>query len=436
MTRRSLLQIGAMTLGGLSLADLLRLRADASPTPRRTAVIFVFLQGGPSQLETYDPKPDAPIEIRGPLDAIATRTPGVHLGEYMQQQARISDKLAIIRSLHHQYEASTNHRAASHLIQTGYIINPDGRSDELPRNPGAGAVAAASRGANSASLPAYVLMQRRSDGGKYAGGSYLGNAYDPFTLSDDPSTADFSVQNLSPPPGLSIRRISDRRHLLQQLDQVRRTSDAASASSDPFQQRAFDMVTGGGAQKAFDLSQEPERMRQRYGMNRTGQSFLLARRLVEAGVTFVQVMPPGGSGGGWDDHDGILQPMKIAGPAYDQGLATLISDLHDRGLNQDVLVVAMGEFGRSPRINVKRTGRDHWPNVFSALIAGGDYRMGQVIGSSNDKAEVPTSAPYQPQNVLAMIYRHLGIDPGRTYPDHFGRPRYILEEREPIRELL
>ena len=218
----------------------------------------------------------------------------------------------------------------------------------------------------------------------------MGNAYDPFSLDGDPSADDFEIKNLALPKGLKIQRVSERRRLLAQFDRGRRLNDLLGADSpDPFQQQAFDMVTGTAAQRAFDLQLESPSIRESYGLNRTGQSFLLARRLVEAGVTFVQVMPPGGSGGGWDDHDGIEKPMKIAGPSFDQGLAALISDLHERGMQQDVLIVAMGEFGRSPRINPKRTGRDHWPNVFSALVAGGGLRMGQIVRRFECQGRVP-----------------------------------------------
>ncbi len=437
VTRRSLLKVGAMSLGGLALADLLRMRAAGSAQHRPTSVIFVMLAGGPSQLETYDPKPDAPVEIRGPLAAIDTRTPGVQFSHHMREQARISDKLTIVRSMFHNHQASTNHRAASHLTQTGYAINPTSRSDEFPRNPGCGAVASKLRGANIPSMPPFVMMKNLPGGIGYAGGAYLGNGFNPLSLDGDPSADDFEIKNLTLPPGLEIGRLADRRRLLAQFDQSKKLQDLLGSNApDPFQQQAFDMITGTAAQRAFDLQREPQPLRELYGMNRTGQSFLLARRLVEAGVTFVQVMPRGGSGGGWDDHDGIEQPMKIAGPSYDQGLAALISDLHERGMQQDVLVVAQGEFGRSPRINPKRTGRDHWPNVYSALVAGGGFRMGQVIGASSDQGEFPIRAPYQPQNLLAMVYRHLGINTGGTFADNFGRPRYILEEREPIEELL
>ena len=439
LSRRSWLKAGAISLGGLSLADILRCRATSAAegrSLRETSVIYVFLAGGPSQLETYDPKPNAPEGFRGPLGAIQTSVPGVLFSEFMSDQAQLMDKLAVVRSVHHDFDQSSNHRVASHLVQTGYPIFPTSRADEYPRNPSCGSVAARLRGTADRGVPPYVLLPHLPGGIGYAGGVYLGQGYDPFKLDADPNADDFEVPNLKPVNGLDLQRLSNRRDLLDRLD--RQQVDVLSGltdAGDQFRQQAFDMVTGQRAQTAFDLSREKARVRERYGRNPTGQRFLLARRLIEAGVTFVQVQPAGGSGGGWDDHDGIVGPMRQAGPAYDRGLAALISDLHERCLDRDVLVVAMGEFGRSPRINPKRTGRDHWPAVYSVLFAGGGLKMGQVIGSSSANAEIPASSPYGPQDVLATVYRHLDIDPTRTFDDFAGRPRYILEDARPIREL-
>ncbi|MDA0834200.1 MAG: DUF1501 domain-containing protein [Planctomycetota bacterium] len=435
INRRALLKVGSISLGGLSLPSLLKAK-EASATRRDTAVIFVHLAGGPSQLETYDPKPNAPVEFRGPLGVVPTSSPGVHFSELMVEQSRIFDKIAVVRSVHHNFDQSSNHRAAGHLLLTGYPISPKSRADEYPRNPGCGALASHILGPNRAGVPPYVLMQNLPGDVGYSGGAYLGRGNDPLIIQDDPNAADFKIHNLSMPRGLSFNRLSDRRHLLNAFEESRRRWDVLADEADVFQQRAFELIAGDEARDAFDLSQESNTTRDRYGRHRSGQSFLLARRLVEAGVTFVEVMPRGGSGGGWDDHDGIEKPMRIAGPAYDQGMAALISDLCERGLDRKVLVIAMGEFGRSPRINPKRTGRDHWPAVYSALFAGGGYTMGQIIGSSNANAEIPISSPYGPENVLAMLYHHLGIDPSQTFPDFAGRPRYILEERGFIQELM
>jgi len=439
LNRRQALKIGTMSLGGLALPDILRIRAkaaaDGNPV-RQTSVVFVFLAGGPSQLETYDPKPDAPVEFRGPLGAVQSSVPGVMFGEYMAEQAGLMDRLAIVRSVHHEFDQSSNHRAASHLALTGYPISPTSRADEYPRNPSCGSIAARLRGSVDRAVPPYVMLPHQPRGIGYAGAVYLGQGYNPFYVQADPNADDFQVPNLAPVAGLDVPRLHERRELLALFERQQSLGSAGlTAAGDEFQQQAFDLVTGQRAREAFDLTREAPRVRDRYGRNPTGARFLLARRLIEAGVTFVQVQPAGGSGGGWDDHEGIVEPMRKAGPSYDRGMAALISDLYERGLDQDVLVVAMGEFGRSPRINPKRTGRDHWPSVYSVLFSGGGLKTGQIIGSSTAKAEVPASSPYGPQNVLATVYRHLGIDPTRTFPDFAGRPRYILEEAHPIREL-
>ena len=439
LSRRVLLKAGAISLGGLTLPDILRFRAKSAAdgkSMRRTSVIFVFLAGGPSQLETYDPKPDTPAEFRGPLGVVQSRLPGVMFSEYMTEQARLMDKLAIVRSVYHDFDQSSNHRAASHLTLTGYPISPSSRADEYPRNPSCGSIVARLRGSTDRAVPPYALLPHLPGGIGYSGAVYLGQRYNPFHVQADPNADEFHIPNLAPAAGLDVRRLSERRELLTRFErrQSRGLAELAAAG-DAFQQQAFDIVTGSRAREAFDLTREDPRVRERYGRNPTGARFLLARRLIEAGVTFVHVQPAGGSGGGWDDHDGIVEPMRKAGPAYDRGLAALISDLHARGLDSDVLVVGMGEFGRSPRINPKRTGRDHWPAVYSVLFAGGGLKMGQIIGSSSAKAELPASAPYRPKNVLATVYRHLGIDPTRTFPDFAGRPRYILEDAHPIKEL-
>ena len=427
VTRRSLLRIGALGLGGLTLPQMLASRSRAAASGKSlpaTSVIYVELAGGPTHIETYDPKPDAPSEYRGPLGVAASPIAGVYFSELMQQQANIAEKLAIIRSIHHD---SSSHGTSSHLTQTGYYLRDrQNRNNEMPC---AGAISSRVCGASGTGVPAYVALQRTM---RYGNAAYLGKSYNPFSVSRDPNRSDFRVDNLGLVRGLTIDRLSDRRGLRNQLDSARQVVDTQGVSQavDSFTTDAFDLVTSGRAQDAFAIEREPDQIRDRYGRSRTGQEMLLARRLIEAGVTFVSLRV-----GSWDDHNKIESRMKSKGPAYDQGLAALVEDLHQRGMDRDVLVVAMGEFGRTPRIN-RNAGRDHWGRLMSVLLAGGGLKTGQIIGKSNAKGEVPEENPYRPENVLAMVYRHLGIDTGATFPDFSGRPRYVLEDRELIRELV
>jgi hypothetical protein len=427
VSRRNFLQAGALGLGGLTLPQLLALRARAEQSGKslpKTSVIFVELAGGPTHIETYDPKPNAPQEYRGPLGVVATSQPGVYFSELMAQQARIMDKLAIIRSMHHD---SSSHGTSSHLTQTGYYLRDrQNRDNEMPC---IGAVASRVRGANRTGVPAFVSLQREM---RYGNAAYLGKGYNPYTVTSDPNSKSFQVNNLGLSNSLTVDRLDDRRQLLGRIDSARQVADTkgVATSIDKFTRDAFELVTGGAAQQAFDITAEPEAIRDRYGRNRTGQEFLLARRLIEAGVTFVTLRT-----GSWDDHNGIAKRMRDKGPSYDQALAALVEDLYDRGLDRDVLLVSMGEFGRTPKIN-KNAGRDHWGSVMSVLLAGGGLPTGQIVGSSNPKGEVPAENPYRPENVLAMLYRHLGIDPSMTFPDLSGRPRYVLEQRKLIAELV
>jgi uncharacterized protein (DUF1501 family) len=284
------------------------------------------------------------------------------------------------------------------------------------------------RGANDGGLPAFVSIPQAM---RFGGPAYLGKQFGPFRTESDPASEKFAVNNLALTTGLDIDRLDDRRSLLTAFDNQRRVLDTqgVAESIDQFTREAYEMVAGGKARAAFDIAAEDPRTRDCYGRNSSGQGMLLARRLVEAGVTFVTVRV-----GGWDDHTQIKSAMEKKGPDYDRGIAALVSDLHERGLDRDVLVVAMGEFGRTPRVN-KSAGRDHWGSVMSVLLAGGGLRMGQIIGSSSEKGEVPQDRPYRPENVLATIYRHLGIDPAQSFLDFSGRPRYILENRGVIQEL-
>lgn len=426
LNRREILQLGASAVCGLALNDILRLRAraaDAGEAVTNTAVIFVTLGGGPSQFETYDPKPDAPLEYRGSFQPIHTAVPGIRFCELLPRQAAIMDQLAVVRSVQHQ-QAS---HIAEHIVETGFdLINfANARIGEMPS---VGAVVSRVRGANRSGIPGYVSLPQHH---AYAGAHWLGAQHHHFGVNEDPNGPTFQVSNLAVTPDLKAARLNERRTLAQDLGRSDLHDLAGTADAlDVFSQQAFDLVTGERAQRAFDIGREAPQLRDRYGRNPLGQRMLLARRLVEAGVPFVTVRMFD-----WDDHEKLNAMMQHRAPMYDTAIATLIDDLAQRGMSRDVLVVAMGEFGRTPRINTMG-GRDHWPSVNSVLFAGGRYRMGQVIGATDAIGGKVTAAPYGPQNIMSMVYRHLGIDPALTFPDYSGRPRYILDDREPIRELL
>lgn len=427
IARRDLLRLGLFTTGGLSLSNVLRLRAAAArggQSAPDAAVIFVQLGGGASQFETYDPKPQAPAEYRGEFAAMPTSVPGVSFCELMPRQAQLMHELAIVRSVQHR-EAS---HIALHVVETGYFLQNINKAlkGEMPA---VGSVVARMRPPISGELPSFISLPRAH---AYSGPLHLGGQYAAFNVNDDPNSAEFQVTNLSLAKGMSLEVLENRRRLLQSFDTVARSLEdhEAAQAVDAFHQQALDLLTSAKARAAFDLARESAAMRDRYGRNAFGQRMLLARRLVEAGAPFVAVRMAD-----WDDHEKLPEKMRERGPIYDQGITALITDLRERGLAQKALVVAMGEFGRTPRMNLN-AGRDHWPAVASVLLAGGRYRMGQVIGATDAQGAAVTEAPYKPQSVLAMVYRHLGIDPGMTFPDFTGRPRYVLEEREPIAELL
>ena len=442
--RRQVIQAGLLGLAGLSLPDVLRLRAlsaESGTAPPDTAVIYVMLSGGASQFETYDPKPAAPKEIRGEFSAIPTNVPGVQFCELMARQAQVMDKLTILRAIHHP---STQHSSSLHLMQTGYYCNATAAVNEMPS---IGSHAAKIRGPVSHGLPAYVALP---DGVSYGDAHALGQGCNPFKVQDDPRTKnmsdrekiifqrDYQIPNLTLVEGVTTDRLRDRRGLLAGFDRASRIYDLRrdADAQEQYTNQAFELVTGPAARRAFALDEEPAALRDRYGRTSLGQSMLLARRLVEQGVTFVTL-----GTFGWDMHGELSQQMRALGPSYDQALAALVQDLYDRGLDRRVLVVSLGEFGRTPQISAvpgtsqSAPGRDHWGDVSSVLLAGGGFPGGQVIGASDAMGGSPVRSPYRLERVLATIYRHLGIDPSLTFIDYNGRPRSILEIRDPIPEL-
>jgi hypothetical protein len=427
VSRRTFLKVGSLALGGLSLPWLLRQRAQAAPgssTPRKS-VILLWLAGGPSHIDMYDLKPNAPAEFRGEFKPIATNVPGVQIGEHLPRQSRIMDKLAVVRSAYH---TNAGHGMGSQWMLTGYQPTIEVNDNIYPAT---GSVVAKMRGPNEPGLPAYVNLPRALSLGKAA---YLGASYNPFAPDNDPNSDNFQVRNLKLPGTIDARRLGRRRELLGELDRIRRDIDSRGdiEGLDTFYREGLEMVTDTKAQRAFDVQREPSPLRERYGRHDLGQCCLLARRLVEAGVTFVTIQ----AGGGWDTHgDNFKQLKNNLLPKYDQALTALVSDLYDRGLQQDVLVMTMGEFGRTPRIN-SGAGRDHWPGAMSIVYAGGGLKMGRVIGTTNSTAEHPTSKPATPGCVLSTMYHALGIDYKHAFYDQAQRPLPILSEGEPIADLI
>jgi hypothetical protein len=427
VSRRGFLKVGFLGLAGLTLADHLRLQAAAKKENRPTkdtAVILFWLGGGPSHLDMYDLKPDASAEFRGEFNPIKTNVPGIDIGEHLPYEAKQMDKMAIVRSAFH---TNAGHGMGAHWMLTGWVPTIE-INDNL--NPSCGSVVAKMRGANAPKVPPYVCVPNPPGS---ANAAYLGVAYNPFSPSSDPNSDGFRVRDLKLPPRVDLARFSGRRELLRGMDGVRKDVDISGAAEgfDRFYQDAFDIVTSRATRDAFDIHKEDQRVRDRYGRDSWGQSALLARRLVEAGVTYVTV-----NMGGWDTHGNNFAELKRRLlPKYDRAVAALVEDLHQRGLNKKVLVMSYGEFGRTPRIN-KDAGRDHWPNAMSILFAGGGLKMGQVVGSTDAKAENPKTRASSVGDVLSTMYHVLGIDWKHEFYDAAKRPLAILSEGTPIAELV
>lgn len=427
-TRRNFLRIGSLALGGLTLPNLLRHDAqakDAGSTARRKSVILIWQAGGPSHIDMYDLKPTAPAEYRGEFKPIPTNVPGIEISEHLPLQARMFDKFSVVRSAFH---TNAGHGMGSQWMLTGYQPTIEVNDNIYPS---CGSVVAALRGPNEPGMPAYCNVPHRLDLGKAA---YLGASFNPFSPDSNPNDNGFQVRNMKLPGNLSLGRLERRQQLLGQVDSIRRDIDARGdiVGLDKFYRDAFEMVTSEKALRAFDIHKEDPRVRETYGRNDLGQSCLLARRLVESGVTYVTVQ----AGGGWDTHGNNFAELKNRLlPTFDRAVTGLVDDLHARGLQDDVLVMAMGEFGRTPRIN-GGAGRDHWPGAMSVLFAGGGLTMGQAIGTTDSKAEYPTSKPYTPGCVLSTMYHTLGIDPHHVFYDQGRRPLPVLNEGQPIPELV
>jgi hypothetical protein len=422
LTRRAFLQVGGSTVLGLSLADLLRLRAHGAGATGGSAksVLLLWLWGGPAHLDTWDPKPDAPIEYRGPFTPIATKVPGVRVAELFPQIAGQAGHFSILRSLH---TASNDHGVAGTIGLTGSgagAVDLGGKSATGGVRAATGSVVARVRGFKS-KLPPFLVIGGRLHQGKKAiageGGGPLGALYDPFRLEYDPATGT-KIPALQLDPDLTPERLGDRRKLMQALDGAERRAGRLQAGGalDDYRAQAFAMLTSPAARKMFDLGGESRPMKERYGLTRFGQSCLLARRLIESGVPFVQVnwsdhveAEEDSGDGGWDHHYRNFQIMQDRhAPWLDQALSALLADLRQRGLLERTLVVAVGEFGRSPKINAM-AGRDHWEHCYSALIAGGGVRGGRVVGASDARGDRPRERPLTPADVAATIHHCVGI---------------------------
>jgi hypothetical protein len=443
-SRRSFLQIGLAGMGAIGLPGMLRLReasAAAGGSKKDTSVILLWLDGGPGHMDMYDMKPEAPPEYRGIWRPIQTNVPGIEVTELFPLQAKVADKFSIVRSLHHD---SGDHFTGGHWMLTGRGAGVGGNSTP-GKFPFFGSIATRVLGPRQQGMPANVAVPYAMSIGLrpgYFGGNYLGTQENPFETEGDPNNDKFHVQNLALSSQLTLDRLQNRRSLIAHFDHLRREADRSGTleAMDKFERQAFDLVTGEQARKAFDLSQEDPKLRERYGRHSWGQSTLLARRLVEAGTTFVTC-----HFGGWDHHWDLQKGMENYLPKIDELVAALFTDLHERGLSEKVLVVLCGEFSRTPRMNdggnggapmsMGTPGRDHWGNAMFCLLGGGGVKGGRIVGSTNRLGEAPQDRPVMPGDIHHTIFRVLGVDPEVAFLDHAGRPIPAIDHGSAIEEL-
>lgn len=460
MTRREWMQIGGCGLLGLSLPGILRQQAQANPAPQNgggkgwgktKSVIFVFLQGGPPHLDLWDPKPDAPENIRGPFKKITTNVPGIEISETQPKLALCADKYTLIRSVSYSPKGLFNHTAAHYQMLTGYTpdrVSPSGQLEPpSPKDyPNIGSNVIRLKPPEHPMLPFVMLprpMQESNVVNKAGTAGFLGRAFDPYYLFQDPNGA-IRTDDLALRPGLTPDRFQNRAELRKLVKEGIEAIDqqVASYALDEYYDKAFNLILSGRAKKAFDLNEEPSKIRDKYGRHTFGQSLLMARRLVEAGTRFVQINWPAVANGdpnsdAWDCHAGILKPVRdLHGPKLDSGLSSLVTDLAERGMLEDTLVLAIGEFGRSPRMGVSTSGngnapdgRDHWPYCYTAMITGAGVPGGRVYGKSDGHGSSPTDSPVHPIELLATIYHGLGIDPATEVLNHLNQPRPLVDAK-------
>ncbi len=424
VSRRELIRVGGLSALGLGLGQFLSLRKSCAgekrSTPRAKSCILIWLDGGPSHLETFDPKPEAPEEVRGPLGTVATNLAGIRLSECLERTAGMMDKLAVIRSM---TSPLGEHNFGTHYLMTGYKPSP------ALVYPTMGATVAQTQ-LSSKLLPANIAIPNLSP--NVSGHGYLPPATAPFEVGGNPASPGFKVRDLDFYQGLNLERIDRRREIVRAFDQFSRSADANPLAADPTLEQAYNLIASADAKTAFNLFDESAAVRERYGRsgaNGLGQSCLLARRLVERGVPFVTV-----TSNGWDTHQNILQlkerypnDRNAHLPTLDRALSALIEDLSERGMLDETLVVVMGEFGRTPKVNTSG-GRDHWPNVFSVALAGGGVQGGQILGSSDPLGELPKERPVSPSDLAATLYSLLGIDPAGELHTSDGRPVRITPD--------
>lgn len=419
-SRRDFLKVGALGLGGFLLPDLLRARARAAAqgqTTRNTSVVWLWLGGGPTQIETFDPKPDAPVEFRSTVGQTPTCLPGVQFSGVFPKLAQNADKLAVVRSFAH---SNSGHGGGTHWVMTGYNFPQADNGGGGQNKPGIGAIVSRYRGANNpgSGLPTYV----RFGGTQGDGPSWLGAPYAPFDVAGN-ARNDMNLQ-------MTLGNLADRRSLLKGFDDLNRDIDRTGGMRglDSFDSQAFDLVLS-KARDSFDVNREDPRVRDRYGKG-LGEHLLTARRLCESGVGFVTV-----HFGGWDMHGGIVPAMKNLGPQVDHAVNAFLEDTTESGLDQDILLVVTGEFGRTPRVNAG-AGRDHWAPLSTLCLAGGGLKMGQIVGESTAKAETPKTTPVSPQDLMATVFHVLGLPQDLQYRDPSGRPTSMIDGGKPIAELV
>ena len=417
-TRRQALQVGVLSGLGLTLDQYLRIRSAqaekkdyVSKEGAAKSVINIFLPGGMSHQETFDPKPYAPLEYRGEVRTIPTALPGVEFSSYLPKTARVADKITVVRSMSHGEAA---HERGTHNMFTGYRPSP------ALSYPSMGSIVAHEFGPR-ASLPPYVCIPQMPN--TYAGSGYLSSSYEPFSLGSDPARSNFRVRDLSLPRGVDEKRFHRRRSLLETVNAHFRETESSDGldAMDSFYQRAYSMISSQSARQAFRIEDEPALVRERYGQNQAGQRFLLARRLVEAGVRFVSL-----TYGGWDMHNKIREGLDRQMPDFDRAYATLIEDLDQRGLLDETIVMVTTEFGRTPKVN-KNAGRDHWPKVFSIVLAGGGFTRGQVYGTSDATATEPEDNALNVEDWATTVYHQLGIVADKELMAPGDRPIEIVD---------
>lgn len=423
ITRRSFVQVGALGAFGLSLPSLLQSEARAearAAAAKDVNVILIWLDGGPSHIDMFDPKPEAPVEIRGEFGAVETNVKGIRVSDQLPRLAKVTDKYSILRIT----SRDSSHGTGNHYFLTGWKFTP------AITHPSYGAVYAREKGFRNG-MPPYAIV---GGVGQYTGGGYMGAVYNPFNVGGDPNADGFSVKDVTPPGGVNMDRVARRRGVLDAIDQFQRDAERAQRgvqAMDQFYSRAFDLVTSPVAKKAFDVKEEDAKLREKYGRNSFGQACLLSRRLIEAGTRFVHIQKSG-----WDTHTSNFTTLKNSRlPELDQGYAALLEDLADRGMLANTIVMCMGEFGRTPKVN-SSAGRDHWGQASFATIGGGPIKTGIAVGETDKIAEYPADRPVTVEDMAATLWEALGVNSDKMYDSNDGRPVRIADGGSPIHELL